>query len=212
MLFRSCDDELASTHTVSYTTALAVLARLVAKLVGGEASEKFEAALKTVPAAISETLAKPAPTDVISRLINKEPVFLTGYGIDELTVLEAALKIKEGAYLWAEAMSVELALHGTPAVFEPRNAAIVTVPEEDDGGRTEAFLAVLKGLNIEALTLGAGDFDLSFAKVEYLIRPFVSIIPLQRLVAELARRRGSNPDTTRGDIEPYKSVIDRVRL
>lgn len=212
IVLRTCEDELSSTHTVSYTTALAVLARLVAKLVGGEASAKFEAALNSIPNAIAETLAKPAPVNVLPRLINKEPIFLTGYGIDELSVTEAALKIKEGAYLWAEAMSIELALHGTPAVFEPRNAAIIAVPEEDDGGRTEAFLAMLKELNIEAFTLGAGDFDLPFAKVEYLVRPFVSIIPLQRLVAELARRRGSNPDTTRCDVEPYKSAIDRVRL
>ncbi len=212
VVLRTCDDELSSTHTVSYTTALAVLARLVGKLVGGEAAVKFAAALDTVPAAIAETLTKPAPIDVLPRLINKEPIFLTGYGIDELTVLEAALKIKEGAYLWAEAMSIELALHGTPAVFEARHAAIVAVPEEDDGGRTEAFLTLLNDLNIESVTLGAGDFDLSFAKVDYLVRPFVSIIPLQRLVAELARRRGSNPDTTRGDVEPYKSAIDRVSL
>ncbi|MGX9394023.1 SIS domain-containing protein (plasmid) [Nitrobacteraceae bacterium UC4446_H13] len=212
IVLRTCADERASTHTVSYTTALAALGRLVAKLVGNAASAKFEAGLNLIPIAIEETLAKPAPLDVLSRLINKEPLFLTGFGIDELTVIEAALKIKEGAYLWAEAMSIELALHGTPAVFEPRHAAIIAVPDEDDGGRSQALLQMLKELNIEAVTLGAGEHDLSFAKVDYLLRPFVSIIPLQRLVAELARRRGSNPDTTRGDVEPYRSAIDRVRL
>ncbi|TAM76261.1 SIS domain-containing protein [bacterium] len=212
IVLRTCADERASTHTVSYTTALATLARLVAKLVGGPTAADFEAAVNEIPAAIAETLAKPAPVDVVPRLINKEPIFLTGFGIDALSVLEAALKIKEGAYLWAEAMSIELALHGTPAVFEPRHAAIVAVPDEDDGGRTEAFLTMLKDLNIQAITLGAGDYDLPFAKVDYLLRPFVSIIPLQRLVAELARRRGSNPDTTRSEVEPYKSAIKRVRL
>lgn len=212
IVLRTCADERASTHTVSYTTALAVLGRLVAKLVGGPATAGFEDRLNGIPSAIKETLAKPAPTGVLPRLINKEPLFLTGFGIDELSVLEAALKIKEGAYLWAEAMSIELALHGTPAVFESRHAAIIAVPDEDDGGRTQAFLGMLKELNIEAVTLGAGDYDLPFAKVDYLLRPFVSIIPLQRLVAELARCRGSNPDTTRGDVEPYRSAIDRVRL
>ncbi|WP_273728728.1 hypothetical protein [Brucella gallinifaecis] len=98
------------------------------------------------------------------------------------------------------------------ARLRTRNAAIITVPEEDDGGRTDAFLTMLRELNIEAQTLGAGNYDLPFAKVEYLVRPFVSIIPLQRLVAELARRCGSNPDMTRGDVEPYKSAIERVRL
>jgi glutamine---fructose-6-phosphate transaminase (isomerizing) len=212
IVLRTCALERAGTHTVSYTTALAVLARLVARLVGGPAAAAFESALNDIPAAIARTLANPAPLDVLPRLIDKEPIFLIGFGIDELSVVEAALKIKEGAYLWAEGMSVELALHGTPAVFEPRNAAIVAIPDEDDGGRTQGLLTMLKDLNIQAITLGAGDYDLPFAKVGYLLRPLVSIVPIQRMVAELARRRFSNPDTTRADVEPYKSAIERVRL
>jgi glucosamine--fructose-6-phosphate aminotransferase (isomerizing) len=212
IVLRTSADERASTHSVSYTTALAVLARLVAGLVGGPAAARFEAAVNQIPAAIAETLAQPPPIWVLPLLTNKEPIVLTGFGIDELSMAEAALKIKEGAYLWAEAMSIELALHGTPAVFEPRHAAIVAVPDEDDGGRTEAFLSMLKDLHLQAILLGAGDYDLPFAKVEYLLRPFVSIIPVQRLVAELARRRSTNPDTTRAEVEPYKSAISRIRL
>ncbi len=212
IILRTCADERASTHTVSYTTALAVLARLVARLVGGLAAASFDAALDTVPEAMADTLAQPSPIGVLALLIDKEPIVLTGFGIDELSMAEAALKIKEGAYLWAEAMSIELALHGTPAVFEPRHAFIVAVPDEDDGGRTEAFLGMLTELHVQAIRLGAGDYDLPFARVDYLLRPFVSIIPLQRLVAELARRRGTNPDTTRADVEPYKTAIGRIRL
>lgn len=211
IVLRTCPDETASTHSVSYVSALAVLGRLVAKLVGQYAAD-FAAALDRVPAAIQETLEKPAPTAVLRHLINREPIFLTGFGVDELTAIEAALKIKEGAYLWAEAMSVELSLHGTPAAFEARMAAITLVPEIDDGGRTQALQKMLGELGVEVLTCGAGDFDLSFARVDYLLRPFVSIIPLQRLVAELARRRGSNPDTTRGDVEPWATAIAQVRL
>lgn len=209
---RTCADERASTHTVSYTTALAVLARLVAKLVSSPAAAGFEAALAAVPAAMRATLAIPAPVDLLPRLINKEPLFLTGFGLDEITAREGALKLKEGTYLWAEGMSVELALHGTPAVFEPRHAAIVAVPDVDDDGRTQTLIEMLGKLHVQTVTLGTGTRDLSFAKVDYLLRPFVAILPLQRLVAELARRRGSNPDTTREDVEPWKSAIGRVCL
>lgn len=211
VVLRTCPDERASAHTVSYLSALAVLGRLVARFVG-PAATGFDAALDAIPDAIGATLARPAPTDLLPRLINRAPILLTGFGIDELSAQEAALKIKEGAYLWAEAMSVELALHGTPAAFEPRMAAIVLVPDLDDGGRTASLRTLLHALGVEVLTVGSGDCDLPFAKVDYLLRPFVSIIPLQRLVAELARRRGSNPDTTRGDIEPWASAIARVRL
>lgn len=211
VVLRTCPDEKASTHTVSYLTALAVLGRLVAKMLGTQGIA-FNNQLDKVPSAIKETLSKPAPVDILPRLINREPLFLTGFGIDELSVMEAALKIKEGAYLWAESMSVELALHGTPAVFEARMAAITAIPNVDDGGRTEALRILLTELGVEVLTLGEGDCDLPFASVDYLLRPFVSIIPLQRLVAELARRRGSNPDTTREDVEPWASATSRVRL
>lgn len=184
---------------------MAVLARLVAKLVGGPAAAGFEAALNKMPTAIADTLAKPAPVNVLPRLIKKEPIFLTGFGIDELSVAEAALKIKGGVYLWAEAMSVELSLHGTPAVFEPRSAAIVAAPEGDDGGRPQTLLTMLKDLHVEAITLGASDHDLPFAKVDYLLRPFVSIIPLQRLVAELARRTLGPPKRSmRTSLRPWR--------
>lgn len=211
IVLRTCADERASTHTVSYLAALAVLGRLVAKLVGTDAAD-FDAGLGDVPRAIAATLAEPAPVEVLPRLINRAPLFLTGFGIDELSAQEAALKIKEGAYLWAEAMSVELALHGTPAVFEPRMAAILIVPDLDDGGRTRSLRDMLHALGVEVLTVGTEGADLPFAPVDYLLRPFASIVPLQRLVAELARRRGSNPDTTRADIEPWASAIARVRL
>jgi hypothetical protein len=47
--------------------------------------------------------------------------------------------------------------------------ASVRVVVRDDGRRTQAFLSTLKELNIEAVTLDAGDYDLPFAKVDYLL-------------------------------------------
>ncbi|HUY24416.1 MAG TPA: SIS domain-containing protein [Candidatus Saccharimonadales bacterium] len=211
VVLRTCADETAGTHSVSYLTALAVLGKLVARMLGSEASG-FAAALDAVPQAIAATLALSPPTEVPKRLINREPILLTGHGIDEVTAEEAALKFKEGAYLWAEGMSQELAFHGTPAVLEPRMAAILIVPGREDGGRYLELQSLLLELGLEILTCGTGDTDLPFAEVAYLLRPMVAIVPLQRLVGELARRRGSNPDKIRGDVEPWASAIPKVRL
>ena len=208
-VLRTCPDERASTHTVSYLSALAVLGRLVATALD---AEEFADQLSLVPQAIAQTLAEPAPTAIPARLINREPIVVTGYGIDEITADEAALKIKEGAYLFAEGMSQELALHGTPAVFESRMAAIMIQPGRDDGGRQRELRSLLEELGVLVLTCGPDQADLAFARTDYLLRPFVSVIPFQRLVAELARRRGSNPDLTRGDVEPWASAIPRVGL
>ncbi|MHB8393074.1 MAG: SIS domain-containing protein [Candidatus Dormibacteria bacterium] len=211
VILRTCADETASTHTVSYLTALMMLGRVVQRMLGQQA-HAFGQALSTVPESIRTTLALPPPTELPRRLINREPILITGYGIDEVTAAEAALKVKEGAYLWAEGMSEELALHGTPAVFDPRAAAVVIYPGQDDGGRADQLIKLLAELGLEIITCGPDSHDLPFTRVDYLMRPFVAIIPFQRLVAELARGRGSNPDLTRGDVEPWSSAISRVLL
>ena len=103
VVLRTSPDETAGTHSVSYLTALAVLGKLVARMLGTDASG-FAEGLEAVPQAIAATLSLPAPTEVPKRLINREPILITGHGIDEVTAEEAALKFKEGTYLWAEGM------------------------------------------------------------------------------------------------------------
>ncbi|MGH7667544.1 MAG: hypothetical protein ACREN1_09610, partial [Candidatus Dormibacteria bacterium] len=210
-VLRTCADEVASTHSVSYLTALAVLGELVARLVGPSAAG-FIRSLRAVPAAISQTLAQPAPADVARRLADREPLLLTGFGIDEITAEEAALKLKEGAYLFAEGMSQEFAVHGTPAVFEPRMGAILITPGREDGGRQLELRRLLSELGLEVVSCGTGEADLVFCDVDYLLRPLVAIVPLQRLVGELARIRGSNPDTTRSDQPPWSAAVPRIHL
>jgi glucosamine--fructose-6-phosphate aminotransferase (isomerizing) len=211
VVLRTGPDELASTHTVSYLTALAVLGKLVAGLLGVQASS-FADALAQAPAAIRATLEKPAPGAVAERLKQREPLLVTGFGIDEITAQEAALKLKEGSYIWAEGMSQEFSLHGTPAVFEPRSAAILITPGRDDGGRFPEVSKLLQELGLDVVSCGTGAADLPFADVEYLIRPLVAIVPLQRLVGELARLRGTNPDTIRNDQSPWAEAVARVSL
>ncbi len=211
VVLRTCEDERASTHTVSYLTALMMLGRLVQRMLG-QPADSFGRGLASIPDSIRSTLALSPPTGFQRRLINREPLLITGFGIDEMTASEAALKVKEGCYLWAEGMSEEFALHGTPAVFDSRAAAIVIRPGRDDGGRSDQLIKLLSELGLALITCGPGSSDLAFAEVDYLMRPFVAIIPFQRLVAELARVRGSNPDSTRGDVEPWASATSRVRL
>lgn len=216
VVLRTCPQETASTHTVSYSTALAVLGKLAATLSGPQA-EAFADGLSRVPDAMEETLAMTGPGAVAELIEGLAPIFITGFGLDAITAAEAALKLKEGTYIWSEGMATEFALHGTPAVYAPGQAAIMIVPGRDDGGRTVVLDAVLRTIGVRTFTCGAPSdsvdaVDLPFASVDPLLRPFVSVLPLQRLVGEIARRVGSNPDTTHNEAEPWRSASDAVRL
>jgi glutamine---fructose-6-phosphate transaminase (isomerizing) len=211
VVLRTCDDEIASAHTVSYTTALAVLGRLVATL-GGLAADEFNAGLETVPQAIADTIALPAPTEAAARLRGIEPVLITGSGMDAPTAEEAALKYKESTFLWAEAIGLELSLHGTPACYRSGMAGLLIRPDHDDLGRSRELATFLKTLGAPVLEVAAGGGDVPFAPVPRLLRPLVSIVAMQRLVAELADLQGGDPDHTRGETEPWASAIAKVRL
>lgn len=211
VVIRTCPDERSGTHTVSYVTALVALGHLVARCVGSR-GDSLLAALNAVPEAITQTLNTPAPFGITEHIAGREPLLITGFGLDAVTADEAALKFKEGTYRWAEGMEVELALHGPPAAFRAGIGAITITPAEDDGGRTQALRTQLHDLGVEALTCGESDEDLLFAPVHPLIRPLVAIVPLQRLVAECARISGTNPDMIHRDVEPWTTAMARVVL
>lgn len=208
---RTCADETAGTFTVSYLASLAVLATMVAGL-DGPYRDRFAGALRAVPGALRRTLDLPAPVEAAAALAASEPLLLVGFDLDAVTAAEAALKIKEGARLWTEAISVEFALHGTPAAFRAGMNVVSITPAADDQGRTGTLRALLADLGANVWTCGDAEERLPFAASDPWMRPFTSIVPLQRLTAELARLRGTDPDTLHGGVEPWRSAMTALEL
>lgn len=210
---RTCANEIAGTFSVSYQATLAALAKIVVATFPAEASA-FGTALAGLPAALATTLAIPITERWTRSFATHAPILISGFGPDLATAQEAALKIKEGAWLWTEAMSPEFAIHGTPASYNPSMSAIVLVPDLDDGGRSSLLVRVLKELGLSNVaTCGADDADLAFASPPHpLLRPFVAILPFHMLTAELARVRDTDPDTLHGNREPWKTVMTGLRL
>lgn len=211
VVLRTCDDETAGAHTVSYTAALAVLGLLVSTL-GGSRADELRDALRQVPDAMRRTLDLPEPVAVASRLAGVEPILIAASGVDAPTADEVALKIKESTFQWAEAIGTELALHGTPAVFRANMAALILRPEHDDGGRANDLQAVLNAVGAPVFGVAAGGGDIPFAPVPHSVRPLVSIVALQRLVAVMAELTGGDPDTIRSGEQPWARAISSVTL
>ncbi len=198
VVVRTCSKERASTHSASYLAALAALGRLLRIDLSG------------APQLLREALAAPAPIAAAKRIAKREPVLVAGFGFDAIAAAEAALKLKEACFVWAEGMSVEQALHGPPAAMRPGMAALTLTPWGEDGGRTEELRRLCAALGVESVTCGTAKEDLRFPACPEHLRPLISAVPLQRLAAELARLTGGDPDHIHRATEPWKSAMGRL--
>jgi glucosamine--fructose-6-phosphate aminotransferase (isomerizing) len=227
--------ELAVAATKSYTAELTALAMLSVAMGapqgdeqgggsdggGGGGRAQRWAELARVPDAVDETLAL-CPQEVVARaaaLIDATTtrLFVVGRGFNFSTAFEIALKLKETAYLSAEAQAPPDLWHGPIAVIDAHVPAIVlavagpSLPELApllaEIGHRGAPLTIVSNVEPTATILatilaGAGSnptalLPFSNALPEWL-SPIAGVVPGQLLAAETARRRGYDPDRPRG--------------
>ena len=209
-VLRTCSPDKSSTHTVSYTSALAVLARLVMNTLPKE-SEDLRVALQDTPRQMRFGLQLAIPDEVRNALVHSSRVLVTGFGIDAITADEAALKLKEGTYKWADSLTTEFALHGPPASYDDTLCALLIQPTADDGGRAQTLESVLRSVGAYAWTVGVEGF-VRTAECHALARPFITVLPFQQTVANVADDMGTNPDSIRTDTEPWKTAMTSFQL
>ena len=110
------------------------------------------------------------------------------------TVLEAVLKLREGAHVAAEAHHTEQLLHGHLAAIDPSVRCFVLEGEGRAAERAVDAMRALGELGCDALLVPT-------------THPVVDIVRFQLLTCDLADARGIDPDMIRWDEEPW----DRAR-
>lgn len=161
-------------HTASYTSAVATLAALRGEDVGNLAGT------------VARALEAGAPP-----VSDHERFAVVGAGRDWPTAQEAALKLREGVFVAAEAHHTEQLLHGHLAAVDEHVRTFVL---ESDGRVAERARDAVRALE----TLGC---DVSLIPTSH---PVVDIVPFQLLVLDLAEHRGVNPDRIRRDNDRWE--------
>jgi glutamine---fructose-6-phosphate transaminase (isomerizing) len=115
-----------------------------------------------------------------------ERVVVVGAGRDWPTAQEAALKLREGAYVPAEAHHTEEILHGHLAAIDENVRVFVLEGESRAAERAADVVRALGEIGAETTLVATA-------------HPAVDIVRFQLLTVELAQRRGVDPDKIRWD-------------
>jgi fructoselysine-6-P-deglycase FrlB-like protein len=163
-----CTPELERSwcHTASYACAVATIAALHGRDVSG------------LPAAVESALAQePAPPP-------RDRVLVVGAGRDWPTAQEAALKLREGAWLDATAFHTEQLLHGHLAAVDETACAYVLAGEGRAAERAADAARALRALGVETAVVPTE-------------HPVVDVVFFQLLTLAAAEARGVDPDPIR---------------
>jgi glucosamine--fructose-6-phosphate aminotransferase (isomerizing) len=165
-------------HTASYTCAVATLAALRGEDVSG------------LPHAVEKELRDYEPVSAHERFV------IAGAGRDWPTAQEAALKLREGAFVAAEAHHTEQLLHGDLAAIDESVRAFVLEGEGRAAERADGAAQALRELGCQTTLVVTS-------------HPVVDIIRFQLLTLDLAELRGVNPDKIRRDDERWERARAR---
>jgi glutamine---fructose-6-phosphate transaminase (isomerizing) len=178
------------TYTVSYTAALAVLARLAHELGSADGSPGQVAQAAT---AVRHVCAEPGIDEVA---VPARSLAIVGCGPWGITAREGALKIREGSRMLAEGFDTDRLLHGGAVPLTAADGLVVLEPAADPDGLTAALGAAAQAERVPVAVLAAA--DVPGATDSGQLPPLLAQIPmtvrLQLLAERFARLRRQDPD------------------
>ena len=131
-MVETVDKETSETYTVSYTTAVLVLA-MIAKELGADSIT--EEGLAAVPEAVAAALGRPRHrrhphAEAAARLHGRRST--------SITAREGALKVREAARFLAEGYDAEYLLHGSAVPLTGDDRLVALTPPDSDGFMTRS--------------------------------------------------------------------------
>jgi glucosamine--fructose-6-phosphate aminotransferase (isomerizing) len=210
-VFRTVPQEESSAHTVSYTSAVAVLALLAGSLGHhrtGSSALPDELLRERVPGVLRAARgAEEGVAALAGEHVGRRRIWLLGGGPSSVTATETALKIKETSYLQAEGMPTETMLHGPFQCVEADDLFVLIAPSGAARERTLEVAELIDEVGAAYLvvgdeTTGAPQSAAGVLRVPEVPEPFSALsclVPLQLFSYHLALNRETNPDTFRVD-------------
>jgi glutamine---fructose-6-phosphate transaminase (isomerizing) len=189
-------DERSVAATKTFTAQLAAFAALAAALGACE----LAAGLAAVPDLMSETIGLSAglAETAAAMLVEHDAAVCVARGFSYAVALEAALKLKETAGVWAEGFSSADLRHGPTAAVTRATPAIVFHAGGALALDIEQLEDELLARGAPLLSIGPGRRLPTASPACEELAPFTLVIPAQLVAEQLARVRGRDPDRPPG--------------
>jgi len=202
VIYLNCGPEQCVAATKSFLSQLAVFYLLAFSMVNS-----FDKAVKDIKGMKSK-VAKTIEWNnerlkrLSERLRDKHDFYYIARGINFAVASEGALKLKEVSYVHAEGMPAGELKHGTLALIEQGTPVAVICPDDYtyDETMNNTMEAKSRGAYVIALSDRENeiyDFWVKIPKVNELLYPMITVIPLQLLAYYMAVSRGKDPDKPR---------------
>ena len=172
-----------------------------------EEAARLAGAIEALPGLVEEALGKAERYEkVAEELSGVNDVFFLGRNIGYPIALEGALKLKELAYVRAEAYAAGEMKHGPISLIDRHSVAVVVATRGPLWPKLLANIEELRarGATVVAVTdegdaetAGLVELVLEVPPTEELLTPVVAVVPLQLLAYAVARERGNDVDRPR---------------
>jgi glutamine---fructose-6-phosphate transaminase (isomerizing) len=195
----NCGPEVGIAATKSFSSQLALLYEMAERLGGGSAGLDLNETSKQILKVLRDYSKIKALALEIRAVSN---IYVLGRGIHYPMAAEAALKLKELAYVHAEAFPGGELKHGPLALVDSNYQVIVINPEDSTyiDTLTSAIEAKARGAKIIGISDRPSEvYDrwISLPSVQHNMYPFVELVQIHLLSYYLALEKNADPDHPR---------------
>ena len=195
----NCGPEIGVAATKSFTSQLAILYKITEKLCDGCIGVDFN----KVSDCISKILSNHSQIQVIARKLKDiSDIYVLGRGIHYPIASEAALKLKELAYIHAEGIPGGELKHGPLALMDPNVYVIIINPNDSTYSDTLTSASEIKARGAKIIGISDKNSDIydhwiEIPRIDESMFPIIEIIPIQLLAYYSAVEKDTDPDYPR---------------
>ena len=210
VLYTEAGKEIAVATTKAYSAQVAMLSLIALNMsvnkniINKSEIKEILSDVKALPSYMEELLNNTKEYERIADyLVKHNDVFFIGRGVDYALSMEGSLKLKEISYTHSEAYAAGELKHGTISLIDNGTPVIGIVTDDNIAPKTISNIKEVKsrGAKVIYITNRKDDIDNGFydekieiPKVNDLLSPLLTVIPLQLIAYYVAKKKDCSID------------------